>query len=192
MRCVVILSVILGSADAVSPAAAQVAVASGDSPAAQQPTSADTGPPPFPAMPRARPSSRCVNTCGGKSKSVHRTTLHHERAKSRHSAKSAHHATSSRHRSATARKEAKSHKKTKAREPVLHLSRSAIRRCHNENYRQLMGDSKCRTLMAQELKAKEPHRRGPHPKASSSSKHKGSSQHKKVEHRSTRHNSKHR
>lgn len=191
MRCAIILSVILGSAIAVSPAAAQVAVASGDSPAAQQPTASDTSPPPFPAMPRARPSNRCVNTCGGKSKTVHRSAAHHATSKLRHSVKASRHATNSRHHSATGRKEAKSHKKTKAREPVLHLSRSAIRRCHKENYRQLMGDSKCRALMAQELKATKPHHRAAHHKSSSSPNHK-TSQHKKSEHRPTRRHSKHR
>lgn len=190
MRCAVILSVIVGSAIAVSPAAAQVAV--GDAPAAQQPTSADTSPPPFPAMPRARPSSRCVNTCGGKSKSVHRSTAHHETAKSRHSVKSAHHATSSRHHGTKARKEAerKNHKKTRAHEPALHLSHAAIRRCHKEDYRQLMNDGKCRALMAEELKAREPHHRSTRHKSSST--HKSSSPKKKTEHRATRHHSKHR
>jgi hypothetical protein len=54
-----------------------------------------------------------------------------------------------------------------------------------------MGDSKCRALMAQELKATKPHHRAAHHKSSSSPNHK-TSQHKKSEHRPTRRHSKHR
>ena len=184
MRFAIILSVIVGCAVAVSPAAGQVAVAGIDSSVAPPPSSADTPPPPFPPMPHARPSHRCVNTCGGQAKTTHHVTAHHDTAKPRHKDKSTrHHASSTSHHRGKAHKESKT--KTAARTPALHLSHSAIRRCHKETYGQLMSDSKCRALMSQELKAKEAHHR--------SARHKSSSKHekKKASH-ATRHHAKRR
>ena len=185
VRCAIIFSLILGSWIAVSPASGQVSVAPDATSVAPQSTSADTPPPPFPPMPHARPTHRCVNTCGGQSKASHHHSVHHDSAKSGSKQKSTHHhASSTSHHRGKAHKE--SHKrKAAARAPELHLSHSAIRRCHKETYGQLMSDSKCRALMSQELKAKEVHHR--------SARHKSSSKHekKKISH-TTRHHSKRR
>ena len=178
MRCAIILSVILGSSIMVSPLGAQVSVPTAGSATDQQPSPADTSPPPFPAMPHARPSHRCVNTCGGESKAPRHSTTHHVTAKSHHSDASAHHHSTSagRHSASThhdrkgADRKTADRKKAKSHEPILHLSRSAIRRCHSESYRQLMNDSKCRALMTDELKAREPHHRAERHKHSSSKK----------------------
>jgi hypothetical protein len=174
MRLAIILSAILGSSILVSPAGAQVSVATAGPASEQQPAPADTSPPPFPAMPHARPSHRCVNTCGSGSKTAHRGTTHHVTTESHHSGISAHHQLTREHKHSTSthhdrkamERKASTRKKTKEHEATLHLSRAAIRHCHSESYRQLMNDSRCRALMTQELKAKEPHHHADHHKRS--------------------------
>lgn len=194
------------------PAAAQQALPGQALPAAQ-PTATTEAPPPFPAMPRARPSHRCVNTCGGTKKATHRPTAHREKAKvsskrSTHerASKERRERTSTHHKATRAeRANAASHKAHKsAHEPALHLSSKAIRRCHSATYRQLMKDSQCRALMRQELEASDKHSTAkrhssesrkksaaPHKKATASHK-KAASAHEKATARKDRHTAKHR
>ena len=147
------------------PAAAQQALPEQPLPAAQPTASADA-PPPFPAMPRARPSHRCVNTCGGTKKATHHSTAHREKPKvsskrptHERASKERRERTSTHHKATRAeRAKATSHKARKStHEPALHLSSKAIRRCHSATYRQLMKDSQCRALMRQELEASDKH-----------------------------------
>lgn len=74
-------------------------------------------PPPFPPMPRARPSHRWVDLGN-----EHRSRSH------RHTSRTHHH-------------------RAKAHRPALHASSRMIRKCHSMSHRQAMRQSLCRSLM---------------------------------------------
>ena len=108
-------------------------------------------PPPFPPMTKARPSHRHVDLGEHHTRRAsHVTATVHHRTTRKH-----HDATRARKKTRGHREGTRAHKRTRAEEQVAHLSRNAIRRCHNMDYRQIMRSSSCRALMKQELGASE-------------------------------------
>jgi hypothetical protein len=101
-----------------------------DQPSAPTATEQQTAPepPPFPPMPKARPTHRHVEL--GESRA----------SRSHHRAARAHHERTRAHRKAVAKP-----------------SRKMVRKCHAMSYRQIMRSDTCRALMKQELGASERH-----------------------------------
>lgn len=108
-------------------------------------------PPPFPPMPRAKPSHRFTTGDHRTSHAAHRTThVQHRTTHGRHEAAKEH------HRSTRGRHEKSRHEAAKA-------SPRTIRMCHRLTYEKIMRSSSCRALMSHDLSAaSEHHRRATH------------------------------
>jgi len=157
-----------------SPAAAQPAPL--DQLAQAQPQ--EPAPPPFPPMPRAKPSHRWVDVGGHHTTSHHRTTRtkhratrsEHRSTRSRHAkAHAAHHLTRAekdlrychqltpRHQMRNSRCKALLRDERRAAERARHLkaakAANALRVCHRLSHRKLRHNSRCQTLLRAETRA---------------------------------------
>jgi len=162
MQRIAIACAALAFAIVASPATAQQTLAE-----QQLAPPAETPLPPFPHYPKAEPSHRCVNTCGG----------HHS---------SSHHQASTHHKSTKAKKASHKHGKAghESRHQAKHFSKKTIRQCHKMTYKEIMAHRNCRDMMTQDLD------KAGHKKThSKSSKHHKSSKHQKstTHHKSTKH-----
>jgi type IV secretory pathway VirB10-like protein len=120
-----------------SPAAAQQAAP--DQLAQATPQAEEPTPPPFPPMPRAKPSHRWTSSPPHSAAPEHRTTHSEHRTTRSHHAKSGH---------------SKSHSKSHAK-PHLTRTEKDLRYCHQLNHRHQMRNARCKALLADEKRAAE-------------------------------------
>lgn len=127
---------------------AAVALGMFASPVAAQPVPPDQlaqaqrqepAPPPFPPMPRARPSHRFVDVGQHRTTSTHRKTT-----RARHSSGSEHHRATTGHR----------HGKTRVTHYLTRTERD-LRYCHQLTHRNQMRNSRCKLLLRDEKRAAE-------------------------------------
>jgi len=109
-------------------------------------TQAMPEPPPFPPMPKARPSHRWTTP------DHHAASTHHRVTHARHSSSASHHRATSAHHGSTHHRVSRTHRE-KAHQRVVKPSARTVRFCHRLTYTKIMRNSSCRALMSQELKA---------------------------------------
>lgn len=179
MQRIVLLCSVLTFGICASPLAAQQAVPD-KAPQQTQPTGPtepapptqqstpdmQSAPPPFPPMPRARPSHRWVDVGShhASGRHVHATSSHRRR-------------TEASHRSRHADGPKASHRSRHEKRAETHLSKRTIRSCHRMSYKQIMRQSDCRTLMSLELAASH------HRERRSARRHKGTAHRRTATHR---------
>lgn len=103
-------------------------------------------PPPFPPMPKARPSHRWTTP------DHHIASTHHRTTHARRSSSKTHHRATSTRNSSTRHRAARTHHEAAHHRP-LKLSARDVRYCHRLTYTKIMRNSTCRALMRQELEA---------------------------------------